>query len=113
MAEAQRKNPAFPKVLVIAGSTGTGKSRLAVKLAHLLHGEVISGDSMQVYRGMDIGTAKITKEEMQGILITCWISAIPQIRMMSVSFRFWREVKSAKLPDGDISPFSAAEPDCI
>ncbi len=67
VAEAQRKNPAFPKVLVIAGSTGTGKSRLAVKLAHLLHGEVISGDSMQVYRGMDIGTAKITKEEMQGI----------------------------------------------
>lgn len=56
-----------PKVLVIAGSTGTGKSRLAVQLARELNGEVVSGDSMQVYRGMDIGTAKITSEEMQGV----------------------------------------------
>lgn len=56
-----------PKVLVIAGSTGTGKSRLAVELAKQFDGEVVSGDSMQVYRGMDIGTAKITPDEMQGI----------------------------------------------
>lgn len=55
------------KVLVIAGTTGTGKSELAVRLAKKFNGEVISGDSMQVYRGMDIGTAKITKEEMQDI----------------------------------------------
>lgn len=55
------------KVLVIAGSTGTGKSRLAVELAEKLNGEVISGDSMQVYRHMNIGTAKITPDEMHGI----------------------------------------------
>ena len=72
MAE-QRMFPASPiaetrpKVLVIAGSTGTGKSRLAVELAKQFDGEVVSGDSMQVYRGMDIGTAKITPDEMQGI----------------------------------------------
>lgn len=55
------------KVLVIAGPTGTGKSALAVQAAKVLNGEIISGDSMQVYRGMDIGTAKIKPEEMQGI----------------------------------------------
>ena len=55
------------KVIVVAGSTGTGKSALAVKLAKEFNGEIISGDSMQVYRGMDIGTAKITEEEMEGI----------------------------------------------
>lgn len=55
------------KVIVVAGSTGTGKSKLAVSLAKTLNGEVISGDSMQVYKGMDIGTAKVTREEMDGV----------------------------------------------
>lgn len=52
---------------IIAGPTAVGKSAYAVELAHRMNGEIISGDSMQVYRYMDIGTAKITKEEMQGI----------------------------------------------
>lgn len=59
---------------MIAGPTATGKSALAIELAKKLDGEIISGDSMQVYRGMDIGTAKIRPEEMQGIphhLIDC------------------------------------------
>ncbi len=55
------------KVLVILGPTATGKSDLAVKLAQKCKGEVISADSRQVYKGLDIGTGKITKEEMQGI----------------------------------------------
>ena len=55
------------KVLVILGPTATGKSSLAVKLARKYRGEVISADSRQVYKGLDIGTGKITKEEMQGI----------------------------------------------
>ena len=55
------------RVLVITGPTATGKSALGVALAQRLGGEIISADSMQVYRGMDIGTAKITAAEMQGV----------------------------------------------
>src|SRR3989304_1053542 len=54
-------------LLVIAGPTATGKSALAVYLAKVFNGEVISADSMQVYEGMDIGTAKPSMEEMAGI----------------------------------------------
>ena len=56
-----------PKILVIVGPTASGKTRMAVELAQRHNGEVISADSMQIYRTMDIGTAKPTKEEMGGI----------------------------------------------
>ena len=55
------------KVLVITGPTATGKTALSVLLAKRLDGEIISADSMQVYRGMDVGTAKVTPAEMQGV----------------------------------------------
>lgn len=55
------------KGLVIAGPTGVGKTDLSIKLAKLLNGDIISADSAQIYKGMDIGTAKITSEEMQGV----------------------------------------------
>ena len=55
------------KMICIAGPTASGKTDLAVWLARELGGEVVSCDSMQVYRRMNIGTAKPTKEEMQGI----------------------------------------------
>lgn len=54
-------------LIIIAGPTASGKSELAVMLAKRINGCIISADSMQVYRGMDIGTAKITPDEMQGI----------------------------------------------
>ena len=54
-------------IICIAGPTASGKTALAVELAKSLHGEVVSCDSMQIYRRMDIGTAKPTAEEMQGI----------------------------------------------
>lgn len=54
-------------LIVIAGPTASGKSAVSVKLAKMLDTEIISADSMQIYRGLDIGTAKITNEEMQGI----------------------------------------------
>ena len=54
-------------IICIVGPTASGKSALAVELAKEYHGEVVSCDSMQVYRRMDIGTAKPTREEMQGI----------------------------------------------
>lgn len=56
-----------PKVVVIVGATASGKTGLSIKLAKHLSGEVISADSMQIYRGLDIGTAKVTKEEMDGV----------------------------------------------
>ena len=55
-------------IICIAGPTASGKTALAVELAKQLNGEVISCDSMQIYRRMDIGTAKPTKDEMQGII---------------------------------------------
>lgn len=56
-----------PKVIVILGPTASGKSDLGVKLARRFSGEVISADSRQVYKGLDIGSGKITKREMKGI----------------------------------------------
>ena len=53
--------------LVIAGPTGVGKTELSIKLAENLNLEIISGDSMQIYKEMNIGTAKITSEEMKNI----------------------------------------------
>ena len=57
----------MPDVVVITGPTASGKTALGVETALLLGGEVVSADSMQVYRGMDIGTAKPTPEEMRGV----------------------------------------------
>lgn len=56
-----------PTVIVIAGPTASGKTALSIKLAKELNGEIISCDSMQIYKEMDIGTAKVTKEEAEGI----------------------------------------------
>lgn len=58
-------------VIVIVGPTAVGKTKLGVELAKKIGGEVISGDSMQIYRHMDIATAKVTKEEMEGIKHYC------------------------------------------
>jgi len=57
----------LPKIVVIVGPTASGKSDLAVELARHFDGEVISADSRQVYKGLDIGSGKITKREMRGI----------------------------------------------
>lgn len=55
------------KIVIITGFTGSGKSALAVEIAKKYNGEIISCDSVQIYRGLDIGSAKITYDEMQGI----------------------------------------------
>ena len=63
-----------PKVIVICGPTASGKTALSIELAKRINGEVVSADSMQIYKDMDIGSAKVTKEEMQGIkhyLVDC------------------------------------------
>ena len=56
-----------PKVIVICGPTASGKPALSIELAKKINGEIISSDSMQIYKHMDIGTAKPTVEEMEGI----------------------------------------------
>lgn len=56
-----------PRILVILGPTASGKSDIAVALAKKLNGEVVSADSRQIYKGLDIGTGKITKKEMGGV----------------------------------------------
>lgn len=55
------------KLIVIVGPTAVGKTKLSVEIAKQFNGEIISGDSMQVYKKLDIGTAKVTEKEMQGI----------------------------------------------
>ncbi|MBC2876800.1 MULTISPECIES: tRNA (adenosine(37)-N6)-dimethylallyltransferase MiaA [Streptomyces] len=70
-----RNAPPAPQVIAVVGPTAAGKSDLGVALARHLDGEVVNADSMQLYRGMDIGTAKLTTEERQGIphrLLDIW-----------------------------------------
>ena len=67
--------PPTPRVIAVVGPTAAGKSELGVALARHCGGEVINADSMQLYRGMDIGTAKLTPEEQQGVphrLLDVW-----------------------------------------
>ncbi|WP_235978821.1 MULTISPECIES: tRNA (adenosine(37)-N6)-dimethylallyltransferase MiaA [Streptomyces] len=64
-----------PRVIAVVGPTAAGKSDLGVALAHRLGGEVVNADSMQLYRGMDIGTAKLTPAEREGVphrLLDIW-----------------------------------------
>ena len=61
------------KLLLIVGPTAVGKTALAVELAQKFNGEVISGDSMQIYRGLDIGTAKVTPAKCRASSIICLI----------------------------------------
>ena len=55
------------KIIVIAGPTGIGKTSLSIELAKVLNGEVINADAMQVYKELNIGTAKVTEEEKCGV----------------------------------------------
>ncbi|MGB3988420.1 MAG: tRNA (adenosine(37)-N6)-dimethylallyltransferase MiaA [Minisyncoccales bacterium] len=56
-----------PKIIVILGPTSSGKTSLSIKVAKKFNGEIVSADSRQVYKGMDVGTGKVTEEEAQGI----------------------------------------------
>ena len=56
-----------PHIIIIAGPTAVGKTKTSIEIAKALNTEIISADSIQIYRGCDIGSAKVTTEEMQGI----------------------------------------------
>lgn len=75
------------KIIVILGPTASGKSQLAVRLAQRFNGEVISADSRQVYRDLDIGTGKITKKEMRSIPHYLLNVVSPQKRFTVVQYR--------------------------
>ena len=57
------------KIIVVLGPTAVGKTKLSVELAKKFNGEIINADSMQFYKGLDIGTAKVKEEEKEGIQI--------------------------------------------
>ena len=75
------------KIVVVAGPTASGKSDLAVKIAKKFNGEIISADSRQVYRGMDIGSGKITKKEMEGVPHYLLDVASPKQRFTVAQFK--------------------------
>lgn len=75
------------KLIVILGPTASGKTDLSIKLAKKFNGEVISADSRQVYKGMDIGTGKVTKKEMKGIPHYLLDVASPKKRFTVVQYR--------------------------
>lgn len=75
------------KLIVILGPTSSGKSELAVHLAKKFNGEIVSADSRQVYKGMDIGTGKITKKEMRGVAHHLLDVASPKRKFTVVQYR--------------------------
>ena len=93
-----------PKVVVIVGPTASGKTKLSVELAKRNNGEIISADSMQIYKDMDIGTAKVTKEEMQGIkhyLVDC---VLPSERYTVSNFKKDSEKAIEEILNSNKSP---------
>jgi tRNA dimethylallyltransferase len=83
-SDAQPTSSMRYRVVVVLGPTAAGKSQLGIELAHRLNGEVVNADSMQLYQGMDVGTAKLTPDERQGVvhhLLDIW----PVTRTASVA----------------------------
>ncbi len=83
-------------MLCIVGPTATGKSQLAVRVAREVGGEIVSADSMQVYRGMDIGTAKFTQDDMAGVPHHLIDVVDPQDRFTAVQ---WKEMAEQAISD--------------
>ena len=86
-----------PIVLAVAGPTASGKTGLGVFLARQLNGEIISTDSMQIYKGLDVGTAKVTAEEMQGIPHHCLDICTPEQPFSVADFVALANQKAAEI----------------
>ena len=76
-----------PKIIVICGPTASGKTALSIKLAKTINGEIVSADSMQIYEDMDIGTAKPTIEEMDGVKHYLIGNVSPTVRYSVANFK--------------------------
>ena len=83
-------------VIAVLGPTAAGKSDLALRLARDLGGEIINADSMQLYRGMDIGTAKLTPGSARASRITCSTCGMSVIPRMWRSTSGWRGTRSPR-----------------
>ena len=83
-------------LIILTGPTAVGKTELSIALAKAVNGEIISADSMQVYRYMDIGTAKITKEEMQGLSIILLMRLSLQMALMWQDLSLWQQMQYKK-----------------
>jgi tRNA dimethylallyltransferase len=88
----------LPKLIVVLGPTAVGKSDLAVEIAKKVNGEVISADSRQIYKGLNIGSGKITKKEMQGIKHYGLDIAEPKKRQQFTASKF-KEYADEKIAD--------------
>lgn len=91
------RRPNKPKILVIAGPTSSGKTELAVHLAKKINGEIISADSRQVYKGLDIGTGKVTKKEMKGVPHHLINVVSPKMTFTVVQYKKLAEKKIAEI----------------
>ena len=87
----------FNKVIVILGPTGSGKTGMAVKLAKAINGEVISADSRAIYKGMDVGTAKPSMLEMEGVPHFGLDLVEPGERFTVADFKAYAEEKIAEI----------------
>ena len=92
------------KIIVILGQTATGKSDLAVKIAKKINGEIISADSRQIYRGLDVGTGKITKKEMKSIPHHMLDIANPKKRFTVAEYKKLTEEKIKQILARDKTP---------
>ena len=94
-----------PKVIVICGPTGIGKTAAGIKLAQAFNGEIISADSMQIYRYMDIGTAKPTSEELCQTTHHMIDIVDPDENYDAVQFAKQSRDRVAEIVDGGLIPF--------
>lgn len=92
------------KIYVILGQTATGKSALAVKIAKKIGGEIISADSRQVYKNLNIGTGKITKKEMGGVPHHLLDVAIPKKKFTVAEYKKLAEAKIKEIIDKGKTP---------
>jgi len=93
------------KIIVVCGPTGIGKTSTAIRLAQLFRGEIISADSMQVFRHMDIGTAKPTPEELETIPHHLINMVDPDENFDAAEYTKIARRKISELLEGDTLPF--------
>ena len=92
------------KIVVVVGPNASGKSEFAIRLAKKINGEVISADSRQVYKGLDIGSGKITKKEMRGVRHHCLSIANPKKIFTALDFKKCSEQAIANILSRDKTP---------
>ena len=97
-------------LIVLTGPTAVGKTRLSISLAKAMGGEIISADSMQVYKYMDIGSAKIMPEEMQGVPHYLVDELMPEEEFHICVSNRWQRMPWKRFTPGNIFPFWWGEP---